>query len=106
VRVITPGTATDGALLDARENNFLASVAKHASGSPIGLAFVDLSTGEFQARNSAALAPMTLCATNFNCFARGKPCFPGRSSYSKRLRLRFSKRRRSGIPPRRLDLSA
>ncbi len=49
VRVITPGTATDGALLDARENNFLASVAKHASGSPIGLAFVDLSTGEFQA---------------------------------------------------------
>src|SRR5437016_9110525 len=49
VRVITPGTATDGALLDARENNFLASVAKHASGSPTGLAFVDLSTGEFQA---------------------------------------------------------
>src|ERR1700674_3728739 len=49
VRVITPGTATDVALLDARENNFLASVAKHASGSPIGLAFVDLSTGEFQA---------------------------------------------------------
>src|SRR6266852_5202341 len=49
VRVITPGTATDVALLDARENNFLASVAKHASGSPIGLAYVDLSTGEFQA---------------------------------------------------------
>src|SRR5437870_8155454 len=49
VRVITPGTATDGALLDARENSFLASIAKHASGSPIGLAFVDLSTGEFQA---------------------------------------------------------
>src|SRR5260370_21423786 len=48
VRVITPGTATDVALLDARENSFLASVAKHASGS-IGLAFVDLSTGEFQA---------------------------------------------------------
>jgi DNA mismatch repair protein MutS len=49
VRVITPGTATDGAVLDARENNFLAAVAKHPSGSPIGLAFVDLSTGEFQA---------------------------------------------------------
>jgi DNA mismatch repair protein MutS len=48
VRVITPGTATEGALLDARENNFLASVAKDASGSPIGLAYVDLSTGEFQ----------------------------------------------------------
>src|SRR6266436_3883468 len=49
VRVITPGTATDVAVLDARENNFLASVARHASGSPIGLAYVDLSTGEFQA---------------------------------------------------------
>ena len=49
VRVITPGTATDLAVLDARENSFLASVAKPISGSPIGLAFVDLSTGEFQA---------------------------------------------------------
>jgi DNA mismatch repair protein MutS len=49
VRVITPGTATDVAVLDARENNFLAAVATHPSGSPVGLAFVDLSTGEFQA---------------------------------------------------------
>src|ERR1700731_179288 len=49
VRVITPGTATDVAVLDARENNFLAAVATHSSGSPIGLAYVDLSTGEFQA---------------------------------------------------------
>src|SRR5437879_2423917 len=49
VRVISPGTPTDVAVLDARENNFLASVARHASGSPIGLAYVDLSTGEFQA---------------------------------------------------------
>jgi DNA mismatch repair protein MutS len=53
VRVITPGTATDGAVLDARENNYLASVAQHPSGSPIGLAFVDLSTGEFQATEFA-----------------------------------------------------
>ena len=48
VRVITPGTATDGAVLDARENNYLAAVAQHAAGATIGLAFVDLSTGEFQ----------------------------------------------------------
>jgi DNA mismatch repair protein MutS len=53
VRVITPGTATDVAVLDARENNFLAAVAKHSSGSPIGLAYVDLSTGEFQATEFA-----------------------------------------------------
>ncbi|MGH9677600.1 MAG: DNA mismatch repair protein MutS, partial [Candidatus Acidiferrum sp.] len=46
--MITPGTATDGSVLEARENNYLAAVAAHSSGSPIGLAFVDLSTGEFQ----------------------------------------------------------
>jgi len=49
VRVITPGTATDVAVLDARENNFLAAVSQDNAASIIGLAFVDLSTGEFQA---------------------------------------------------------
>jgi DNA mismatch repair protein MutS len=48
VRVITPGTATDAAVLDAKENNFLAAVFQDAAASAIGLAFVDLSTGEFQ----------------------------------------------------------
>jgi DNA mismatch repair protein MutS len=48
VRVITPGTATDVAVLDAKENNFLASVFQDVAASTIGLAFVDLSTGEFQ----------------------------------------------------------
>ncbi|HXH68255.1 MAG TPA: hypothetical protein VNI81_13710, partial [Candidatus Limnocylindrales bacterium] len=48
-RVITPGTATDVAVLDARENNFLAAVAENAPSQTIGLALVDLSTGEFQA---------------------------------------------------------
>src|SRR6202790_5409654 len=48
-RVITPGTATDVAVLDARENNFLAAVAENAAAATIGLALVDLSTGEFQA---------------------------------------------------------
>ena len=48
VRVITPGTATDVGVLDAKENNFLASVFLDASASVVGLAFVDLSTGEFQ----------------------------------------------------------
>ena len=48
-RVITPGTATDVAVLDARENNFLASVSQNPAASLIGLALVDLSTGEFMA---------------------------------------------------------
>lgn len=53
VRVITPGTATDSTVLEARENNFLAAVAVHPADSRIGVAFVDLSTGEFQATEFA-----------------------------------------------------
>ncbi|HEY2352802.1 MAG TPA: DNA mismatch repair protein MutS [Candidatus Acidoferrum sp.] len=49
VRVITPGTVTEGSVLDSRENNFLAAVAKDSTGSILGMAYVDLSTGEFQA---------------------------------------------------------
>src|SRR5260370_33324014 len=49
VRVITPATATDLHVLDAKENNFLAALARHPSGAPIGLACADVSTGEFQA---------------------------------------------------------
>ena len=48
-RVITPGTATDVSVLDARENNFLAAVWQDSGKTKIGLAIVDLSTGEFQA---------------------------------------------------------
>jgi DNA mismatch repair protein MutS len=53
VRVITPGTATDLQLLEARENNFLAALSRDPSGSPIGLACVDISTGEFSATEFA-----------------------------------------------------
>ena len=45
-RVVTPGTVTDDALLDPRESNYLAAVVP---GEPVGLAWVDLSTGRFLA---------------------------------------------------------
>jgi DNA mismatch repair protein MutS len=45
-RVVTPGTAMDGNLVRARENNYLAAVAR--SGTRSGVAHVDLSTGEFR----------------------------------------------------------
>ncbi len=74
VRVLTPGTASGAGLVEPNENNYLAAVARNgvigvenlalgaaASGSPqrasqskaaveplVGLAFVDLSTGEFR----------------------------------------------------------
>jgi DNA mismatch repair protein MutS len=45
-RVLTPGTALDGSI-GSEENNFLAALAR-ASGA-VGLAALDLSTGEFRA---------------------------------------------------------
>jgi DNA mismatch repair protein MutS len=65
IRVLTPGTATGASLIEPKENNFLAAVSRQtrlaataAAGGRasartqepvIGLAFVDLSTGEFRA---------------------------------------------------------
>jgi DNA mismatch repair protein MutS len=54
VRVITPGTAADLNILEPKENSFLAAVARGNAGVPIGLAYLDLSTGEFRATEFAA----------------------------------------------------
>ncbi|MFH1192275.1 MAG: DNA mismatch repair protein MutS [bacterium] len=56
VQVITPGTTLDFSLLDKSENNFLVSVVDSCSShtaeqdekSKFGVAFVDLTTGEFK----------------------------------------------------------
>src|SRR5438552_15221777 len=45
VRIITPGTAIDSQLLDARDNTYLAAV--FGTGTGMSTAFLDLSTGEF-----------------------------------------------------------
>ena len=50
-RVVTPGTLTDDALLEDKENNFL--VAVHLDGERAGLAWVDFSTGGFWVRDLA-----------------------------------------------------
>jgi DNA mismatch repair protein MutS len=44
---VTPGTATDAHLLRSHENNYLAAVTRN--GARAGLAYVDVSTGEFRA---------------------------------------------------------
>src|SRR6202142_3795079 len=46
-RIVTPGTATDAHLLRSHENNYLAAVTLGKSRA--GLAYVDVSTGEFRA---------------------------------------------------------
>ncbi len=45
IRVVTPGTVTDTAMLDEKKNNFLVSV--YSKGYMYGFAVVDVSTGEF-----------------------------------------------------------
>jgi DNA mismatch repair protein MutS len=58
IRVLTPGTASGSGLVEAKENNYLAAVARSGSrngsggsgdDAGVGLAYVDLSTGEFRA---------------------------------------------------------
>jgi DNA mismatch repair protein MutS len=51
VRVITPGTVTDTQYLDGAANNYLLAVhrAGPGAGSALGVALVDVSTGEFLA---------------------------------------------------------
>ena len=46
VRVITPGTVFEDAILDEKSNNYLASVYVCPKG--VGIAYADLSTGEFK----------------------------------------------------------
>src|SRR5881275_2845468 len=55
-RILTPGTATEPSLLRSHENNYLAAVFTKAGRS--GLAYVDLSTGEF--RTTELEAPETV----------------------------------------------
>lgn len=46
-RVVTPGTVSDGNLLEPHDNNFLSAIWKNGEG--IGLASIDVSTGDFRA---------------------------------------------------------
>ena len=49
VQVITPGTATEGALLEPKENMFLAALVWDPGTPAAALAYADASTGEFRA---------------------------------------------------------
>ncbi|MHA1306475.1 MAG: DNA mismatch repair protein MutS [Candidatus Heimdallarchaeota archaeon] len=46
VRILTPGTLTESAMLDSSENNYIISVFE--KGKQFGLALADISTGEFR----------------------------------------------------------
>jgi DNA mismatch repair protein MutS len=57
VRLVTPGTLSEDELLDARAHNYLAALAE--AGGHLGLAWLDMSTGDFRAQ---AVAPGALSA--------------------------------------------
>ena len=52
VRLVTPGTLTEEALLEAGRPNYLAALAQ--SGAALGLAWLDISTGSFETQACAA----------------------------------------------------
>jgi len=51
-RVVTPGTVTESSLLRSHENNYIAAVFTKSARS--GLAYADLSTGEFRTTEASA----------------------------------------------------
>ncbi|MEM9448730.1 MAG: DNA mismatch repair protein MutS [Cyanobacteria bacterium P01_E01_bin.6] len=56
-RVITPGTILEEGMLDARKNNFLVAVV--IAGDHWGLAYADVSTGEFLSTQATGLDGLT-----------------------------------------------
>ena len=57
-KLLTPGTLTDDGMLQARQNNFLAAIV--VAGEHWGLAYADISTGEFFTSQSSELSSLTL----------------------------------------------
>ncbi|PKQ09785.1 MAG: DNA mismatch repair protein MutS [Alphaproteobacteria bacterium HGW-Alphaproteobacteria-12] len=58
-RLVTPGTITEETLLDARAHNYLAALARTGGDDTLGLAWADVSTGDFAVMS---LAPAALGA--------------------------------------------
>jgi len=57
-RILTPGTLTDDGMLKPRQNNFLAAIV--IAGEHWGLAYTDISTGEFVTTQADSLEQLTL----------------------------------------------
>ena len=60
-RVVTPGTVVEPAMLDARANNYIGAVV--VEGKRAGIAYADISTGEFATTELAGDSPEDLLLT-------------------------------------------
>jgi DNA mismatch repair protein MutS len=74
VRVITPGTAIDPQLVEARETIFLASVC--GTGERMAAAFLDLSTGEFRATEASGRDAWSRIRADIDSYAPREILFP------------------------------
>ena len=74
VRVVTPGTAIDPQLVDARESLYLAAVC--GSGERFGAAFLDLSTGEFRATEAGGPEAWARVRADIESYAPRELLFP------------------------------
>ncbi len=74
VRVITPGTAIDPQLVEARETVYLASVC--GTGERMAAAFLDLSTGEFRATEASGRDAWTRIRADIESYAPREILFP------------------------------
>lgn len=56
-RVVTKGTIVEPGMLDEKRNNYLAAVSLHSRGCVAGVAYADITTGEFAATEISASTP-------------------------------------------------
>jgi len=74
VRVITPGTAVDPQLVEAKETVYLAAVC--GAGDTFGAAFLDLSTGEFRATEADGADAWARVCADLESYAPRELLFP------------------------------
>ena len=74
VRIITPGTAIDPQLVEAKETVYLAAVC--GAGDTFGAAFLDLSTGEFRATEVAGPDSWEKIRADVDAYAPREILFP------------------------------
>lgn len=74
VRVITPGTAVDAQLVESKESVYLSAVC--GAGERFGLAFLELSTGEFSATEIVGADSWTKVCGELESYAPREILFP------------------------------
>ncbi len=74
VRVITPGTAIDSQLIESKESVYLAAIC--GAGEKFGIAFLELSTGEFSATELGGADSWTKICNDLESFAPREILFP------------------------------